>query len=173
MVYIYHSTNIDNLINILNDKVLYANKYIEKLHRRLSTTEDLPYIYTSLYVEESLNDNFGIALIFDPNILYNVPFIFNYGWLVHPNDKSIYVYSDDDKDVKNTKINQISDFVKNAKSIMDYEILFIGRIILKEYLIGILCPECDKTTLNKIKSILKKNKLDKVQLYTSTKLPDL
>jgi len=70
MVYIYHSTNIDNLINILNDKVLYANKYIEKLHRRLSTTEDLPYIYTSLYVEGSLNDNFGIALIFDPNILY-------------------------------------------------------------------------------------------------------
>lgn len=173
MAYVYHSTNIGNVINILNDGVLYANKYINEEHRRMSKTEELPYIYTSMYVPELGIENFGVALIFNPTILNQESYIFNYGWNVHPNDKSIYVNSIDNKEMNNNKLNKIIEYVRGSKKITDYEILFIGRIILKDYLIGILCPICDTQIITKIESLLKKKNLNNVKIYMSNEFPQI
>ena len=63
--YIYHSTNIDNLMQIISEKVLYANKYIKEEYRRMSTTEESIYVFTSLcHPDGKLQDNFGPCLMF-------------------------------------------------------------------------------------------------------------
>lgn len=168
--YVYHSTNIENLLMIIKSKILYANRYIDDKYARLSQTEKLPYIYASIYTNDNfIKDNFGISLIFHPDILNKEPFIFNYGWLTHPTNKSIYVYND------TNKINEIINKVKNYKKITDHELLFIGRIILKDYLIGIHCPipECNNETNNIIKKALEENGFMNVKIYNDIQMPEL
>ena len=169
--YIFHSTNNNNLMSILNDKILYANKYILDKYRRLANQEKLPYIYTSMYLSGSIDDNFGPALLFDPNILKKESFIFNYGWSVHPNEQSIYVSASDDIESKENKLKIIIENIKTSKKITDYEILFVGRILLEDYLVGVLCPKCNDEKIDEIKTLLNKSKLKNVKIYRSNKLP--
>ncbi len=166
--YVYHSTNIDNLMNILKSKILYANKYLDKNKRRLSGFEESQYIYASIFTNKTtVNSNFGVALLFSPEILYKEPFIFNDGWLAYPTNNSIYVDINDKKKLKDNKIKKMLDIVDNSKSIVDHEILFIGRVIIDKYLVGILCPNCDKNTILNIRNMINKN----IKVFTSDTLP--
>jgi len=167
--YVVHSTSIENLPIILNTKILYANKYIDDKHMRIAGDEKLPYVYTSLYISCSKKESFGISLLFSPQILEKESFIFNYGWLTHPNNKSIYVASDDQVDIKKKYIDTIINYVKITDNITHHEILFPARIILDDYLIGIICPKCDNDTVNKLKKILKNNNYKNVNIYTNGK----
>lgn len=130
MNYIVHSTSKENLIETLETGILYANKYIAPSKRRISPTEELPYIYTVLYVPNLPYELWSNRFIFHPKILELEPSIFNYGWITHPNNKSIYIYTDDDKDMKQQKIKKMIDYVKTTTTIMDQEILFIACILL-------------------------------------------
>ena len=54
---------------------------------------------------------------------------------------------------------------------MSNEVIFVERIQLKDYLIGVKCSaNCD---IKKIKSILKSNKMSHVKIYKSSGLLDL
>lgn len=173
MVYVYHFTSQENLLDILNTNIIYANKYLDEYKRRLSGYEDSIYIYTGLYVEGSKfkNISFGPALILNPDILCNESYIFNKGWIAGPNKDSLFVNHGKEKKKKKAKIRTIIKYVKNASKLMDHEILFIGRIMLRDYLIGVVYP--DSEMKEQIKVALKKNKMGKVKLYKSSELPNL
>lgn len=171
MHYIFHSTSKENIINTLEDGTLYANKYIDSTKRRLSPNDELPYIYTLLYTPLLKYNFWSYGLILHPKILEIEPTIFNYGWITHPNDKSIYIYSTDDHIVKNKKIKQIVNYVDKTTKMTQQEILFIGCIKLKDYLIGILCPNCDDENIKKIKLLLSKNNMKNVKIYVDEKMP--
>ena len=171
--YIIHSTSIENLQVILNTKVLYANKYIDDKYMRLSGINKMPYVYTALCIPPLLDKFAGFTLLLHPNILEKESFIFNYGWLADPTDKSIYVASNDDIALKKKNINTMLNYVKATDNVTDQEILFPGRILLDEYLIGILCYKCDNATVDKLKKILKNNNYKKVKIYTGETFPDI
>lgn len=160
---VVHSTSIDNLLLILNDKVLYANKYISNKHMRLSGQERSRYVYMGIY--DANSPNFGVALLFDPKILKDESFIFNYGWLATPTDTSIYVNKNDSIDINKKKLTTIFNYLSKTSKITDNEILFLGRILLCDYLIGVLCPNCDNTTIDKIRKIIDKE-YKNVKIYT-------
>ena len=172
MVYIIHSTNIENLIDILKINVLYANKYVKKSKWRMSGDEESQYIFTNLYVPKKDVPNFGPALIFSSDILDKESYIFNDRWVGDPCETSIFVHLDDTKKVKKYKLNKIKKIIK-PKRIIDYEILFVAMIILKDYLVGILCPDCDKKTVNKIQKLLIKNKMEYVKVHTANNFKNI
>ena len=169
--YIIHSTNIENLQVILDTKVLYANKYIDDKYMRLSGDNKMPYVYTALCVPPLLDKFAGITLLLHPNILEKESFIFNYGWQTYPTDKSIYVASNDDMGLKKEYINTMLNYVKTTKNLTHQEILFPGRILLDDYLIGILCYKCDNVTVNGLKKKLENNNYKKVKIYTGETFP--
>jgi len=53
--------------------------------------------------------------------------------------------------------------------LMGHELLFIARILLEDYLIGIFCPRCNNKELKQIEKLLKKNKMEHVKLFTKSK----
>jgi hypothetical protein len=178
MVYIYHSTSLENLIDILKSNIIYANKYLPESKRRLSGTNKKIYVFTHLHIPSNEDKYFGVGLILHPDILCKESYIFNDGWLGEPDKDSIFVYSDDNKKIKKNKLKKIIKTVKLIEEqkngdpkIMSNEVMFVERIQLKDYLIGIKCSDnCD---IKKIKSILKSNKMSHVKIYKSSGLPDL
>jgi hypothetical protein len=172
-MYIIHSTSSNNLISIINTGILYANKYIDTSRRRMSGPIESQYIFTSAYISnENSNSiisdkitNYGPTLIFSSDIMNKEAYIFNYGWCAKPSFDSIFGYVDDKDTIKKQKKNKIIKYVKKSKKITDFELLFIAMIYIKDYLIGISYPDCDIKTLNKINLLLKKNKMDNVQVF--------
>jgi hypothetical protein len=171
MNYIFHSTSKENIIDSLKSGILYANKYIEPIKRKISQTEELPYIYTLLYIPNISYNFLSYGFIFHPKILELEPVIFNHGWITHPNSKSIYIQSDDNQNIKIQKIQKIINYVKQTTKMTEQEILFIAYIILKDYLIGIMCPNCDKTSIKIIKQLLNKHNMGHVVIYTNDQMP--
>ena len=98
MVYVIHSTNLDNLLNILKSSILYANKYVDKTKWRLSGNQDSKYIYTNIYIPKPKVPNFGPALIFNKDILQKESYIFNEAWVAGPYEDSVFVHSNDTKE---------------------------------------------------------------------------
>jgi hypothetical protein len=185
MVYIYHSTSLENLIDILKSNIIYANKYLPESKRILSGDSESIYIYTKLHLPKSKTDIFGFTLILNPTILCKESYVYNNGWFFDPNEESIFVYSDDNKKLKFSKLKKIKTLIKqknnrykkekyNVNKLMGHEVLFIERINLKDYLIGIAYHRCNTSKIKKIKSILKSNKMSHVKFYKTPKLlPDL
>jgi len=150
-------------MDIIDTKLLYGNRYIPKKHIRLAAAERLPYIYTTIVTNEL--PSFGPALVFDFDILFHQSAIYNYGWLAHPTDTSIYISADDSNSEKSYKVKKILKAVDKTHSITDHELLFIGRIVLKDYLIGIMCYECSNETIELLRHKLDSNGLHKVKIY--------
>ena len=69
-------------------------------------------------------------------------------------------------DKKESKINKTRDIITSTKSLMNHEILFKKKILLKKYLIGIYCSNCMLDTTS-IKEMLDDNKLNNVKIYTN------
>ena len=183
--YIYHITELPQLLHILNDGILYANKYIEKKYWRMLSQEDVPYIFTRLFLDEPFNKDLstlGIAVILDPKLLLKQSSIYNDGWVAKPDENSILLNLQDDQQIINNKINTIFEHViKNDKDALNemglplksHEVMFIGRIILKDYLVGIMCPNCDESAINKIKKTLKIHQMDHIKIFTGNSFPDV
>jgi hypothetical protein len=135
---------------------------------RMSVWEKIPYIYASLVIPETPFSNYGMGLLFDSTILLKESFVFNFGWYVHPKDDSIYNNSKDIAYMKINNIQKMINHIKTNKKITNHEILFIGRIIIRDYLTGIMCPECDEKTINKLKKTLDKNNFENIKIYTTS-----
>lgn len=186
--YIYHFTQRKNILQIIKDNILYANKYLSKDRYVLSGIVETQYIFTKIFIDNTNQDLHGITLIFDPKILYEQSSIYNDGWLGEPTDNAIYLDVSKDHKILTDKIKYILNDIKinNAKQMNDtdgkhlndpvfmrHELLFIGRILLKDYLIGIVYPLDDKKLLDEIKKILKKNKMDHVKIFNQKTMPSV
>lgn len=175
LFYILHWTDYDRLINILDDGVLYANKYIDKKYIRLSGWEELIYVYTNIMFDDLYNNyEAGISLIFHPKLIYEQSSIFNEGWNVHPDKNSIYININDGFDEITEKIGIIKNKIAmNKNKINMHELLFVGRIILEDHLIAINCVDCNEKQIDTIKEKLKKKKLDNIKILKNNFLPKL
>ena len=172
--FIIHGTDLKRLYNILKEGKIYANKYIDKKFIRLAGWERLPYVYTNIFFNDlqNIETSFGISLILHPKILYEQVSIFNEKWQVHPTEESIYLNPFDGKKSIDEKLNLIKLKISknlNEKNkvlqIMNHELLFIARICLDDYLIGILCPGCNMNEIIKIQNLLKKYKYENVKIF--------
>lgn len=172
-MYILHSTNLENLVDMLLNGSIYANKYIDKNRRRMSGDIESKYVFANVIMNGQSVPNFGIGLILSEDLLKKKTFIFNKGWIAAKNKHSIVVRSNDSAKKKELKMCMIKDNVSGTKTLMDHEILFKHKINnLKEYLIGIYCPDCGESDQNKIKDVLKKQGF-KVKIYTETTTPEI
>ena len=100
--YVLHTTDIDNLLEILKSGTIYASLYTKK--SRMSGFV-LPYVYTTIYIPSVKNMAFNnMTLILDPSVIDNESCIFNKGWAADIYNKSILLPRYEDKITKNNKI---------------------------------------------------------------------
>lgn len=80
--YFIHMTSFDNLINILQDGIIYPNKYLPKKYRVLSGSEQ-NFVYTNMFIDDYdiYKKSFGPTLLLHPKILYENGFYFNEAWV--------------------------------------------------------------------------------------------
>jgi hypothetical protein len=161
--YVIHFTDYKNLLEILKTKLIKSNEQIDKKYWRMSGDVSSKYVFASIIKSNNKIENFGIGFIFDERILYNKSFIFNSGWIGEPTNDSIVV--DPNKKNIHKELQRIRKIISN-KRILDYEILFYDRLSL-EYLIGIHMPKCTEKKVNKIKRLLRENKMENVNVYAN------
>jgi len=182
--YIYHWTQIDRLLTILEDGIIYAGKYLSKEHPTFAWETPSPYVFTRIYVETSLEKktHFGLSLILHPKILYEQSSIYNPGWYSKPYEESMYINIYDKNTLEETIKTVLENVIErdellfqkssgeiiNDPPMMRHELLFIARIILSDFLIGLIIPE--KETKN-VKKILKKKKMEHIKIFTGDKFP--
>lgn len=169
--YVVHSShNADNLLETLKDGYIRPGSMVDKSRRIFSGGEPLDYVYANIQFTDIKNlDRIGaVTLILRPKIIKEYGVIFNQGWFKYPTDMSIYVRKDDSNEEKNRKIMEIKNYVSNPTfyknspiassftGIMAHELLFNVSIPLKDNLIGIICFDCPKKYLRKIKTIMKR-----------------
>lgn len=75
-------TSFDNLVNILQDGIIYPNKYLPKKYRVLSGSEQ-NFVYTNMFIDDYdiYKKSFGPTLLLHPKILYENGFYFNEAWI--------------------------------------------------------------------------------------------
>lgn len=183
--YIYHVTELPQLMSMLKDGILYANRYVKKKYWRMSGIESMPFIFTRMFLDDEYNKNLrtlGVGVILSPKLLLEQSSFYNDGWSAGLTDKTILLDVKDDPKIIKDKIEKIQESVaeKDQKEmnnlgipLMSHELMFLGRIILKDYLLGVLCPGCDENTINKIKKILKKHEMDNVKIFTNQTFPSV
>lgn len=149
--YVLHSTNMENLLDILKTGKVLANKYIDPQKRRMSGDTETKYVFANLIQRKYMDvPNFGMGLIFDKKILRSEHFLFNPSWYAAPYEKSIKFFPDDPK--FNSKLKKVFDLITSPYP-HKHELLFEDSIDLK-YLIGIHCPICTLEQLNEIRKIV-------------------
>ncbi|AGF84815.1 hypothetical protein QJ854_gp967 [Moumouvirus goulette] len=80
--YFIHMTSLDNLINILQDGIIYPNKNLPKKNRILSGSEQ-DFVYANMFIDDYdiYKTSHGPALLLHPKILYENGFYFNETWV--------------------------------------------------------------------------------------------
>lgn len=162
--YFIHGTSFENLLMILDDEYLKPGKSVPQKCIRLGGYP-LDCIFSRIYFEEvkNISTYFGNSLILSPEILNDHNVGFNEGWSAGPDKKTLMLNKNDTNDILVDKLVKIKNFLQKKSvnesgdpEVMDQEVLFFDQISLKKYLLGIVCYECDKTNLDKIKKASKK-----------------
>lgn len=156
--FIFHWTNIKNLISVLKEGTLYGNSFLKDSRKRCSGKEDSIFIYTSIYFDKLPDKNRSTGLILDKKVMKEQCCIFNHGWLAQPRKDSIYICPHDK--LINKKITDIITYRKQKPFFMDHELLFIGRLNIKPYLKSVVLVGATDKETEKIKKLLK----DKYQI---------
>lgn len=170
-MYILHSTSIKNLLDILTDCDIYANKYITKDKRRLSGNIESKYIYASIILNGQKILNFGAGLIINDKLLFRRLFIFNKAWIATKNKNSMIVKSNDSDVNKKAIFKKIKEYLSTTDTLTGHEILFKNKIKnIKKYLLGVYCPNCDESEIAKIKKIIDDGGY-KIKIYTGAYVP--
>jgi len=188
--YFIHGTKDTNsILSIINEGVIKPGKYVPVKRRLHGGDEPLDYIYTVAYFEDihNLSHIWDYAIILSPILLRKYNVVFNKGWQGSPWINSIYFniidsenYNEqvviDTVETFNNKLNEVIKFIKDpntlpkiiqdAPGLMHHEFLFSENIPLKDNIIGIVCNNCSKTNINKIKNALKKNSFYNIPIFT-------
>jgi hypothetical protein len=168
----FHNTfGYDNLISILESRVLKLGSNVEKKRRKLSGGEPMDAIYMNIYFKDLKNLDSVCGLIFSSKLIKDYKLIVNAGWQGQP----IVEITNSDK-IKN-KIKIIRKFLKNPKKILPenlvnslpkfmlHEVLFFENIPIKDYLIGIANCGFTKKEMKNIEHVLEKNNMSNVKIF--------
>ncbi len=176
--YFLHGTkDWPGLISMLKDRVLYPGKDLPPKMRFLGGEEtELNNIYLNINFNDikNMSYTFGLSLILHPKILYEYGIEFHKGW---GNFGKIYIDKNDNKKIKNKKIKEIKNFLRDPvelpvllrEPIYNHQVLINKPIPLDGNLLGIICNGCPQDMYKSIKKALKSYK--DVKIYTTSAPP--
>lgn len=156
------TTKFDNIISILENKIIWLG--IDNIESEGYSGKDKhPYVYGFVYFDDlhNLTHMRDFSFIIKPSIINEQKVIFNKGWQTDITSNSI-IMSD-------TTINQVKDYLANPTGIPQkvidtspfyhHEILFTEPIKI-DNILAIVCNECSKKMVKKIKKIIKEMNYD-------------
>ena len=163
--YVVHMTGPDNIIPLLKDKILYANKYLKKKYIKLwgVAEEKSDNIFTNIFFCPPIFKLYGwVRLVLDPKIIYEQGSAFNNRWNTTVSKESLLInpYEDSIKKI-NSKLKIIKQKIIDTteqtllKDYHSHELLFFGRILLEDYLVAIISGGYDDKFKNKLRRLVK------------------
>ena len=181
--FIHSTTNVDNLINILETGIIYPGKYLKPKQRKLGNEEtEFDYIFLNIYFEDlkNMSQTWNYSLLLHPSIMCDNGFIFNNRWMAGPTNDSIIVPKKTNSNEYIKKLESIRDFIKHPGGLIEFpgtlqhEVLIDHPIYLNENnLLGIVCGACDKSDeLSIIRKIIKNKSYKNIKIIkNNTKVP--
>lgn len=160
--YFIHTTSWKNLEKILEDNCLAPSIHLDPEHVRLGG-HPLDCVFMHIFFDELKNiiNNPGVSLLLSPEIINHFDIIFNKSWVGEKDNDSLFISKKDSINKKSKKIRKMYEYLEKPENMPTeknlfgwhgvHEVLICEKIPLDKFLIGIICPDCSRQQIKKLK----------------------